>query len=99
MRQTTPRKLYVAGAPQRVRQLDKHDITLKDMLSRDIVARSLRISLVVGTILVLINHIDALLSGNITFGLLVKIVLTYMVPYSVSSYSSYCALRDASRAD
>jgi hypothetical protein len=69
------------------------------MLSRDIVARSLRISLVVGTILVLINHLDALLSGNITPGLLVKIVLTYMVPYSVSSYSSYCALRDASRAD
>lgn len=76
--------------------LDKRDITLKNLLSRDIVVRSLRISLVVGTILVLINHHHALLSGNITSGLLVKILLTYMVPYAVSSYSSYCALRDAS---
>ena len=76
--------------------MDKRDITLKNLLSRGIVARSLRVSLVVGTILVLINHHHALLSGNITSGLLVKILLTYMVPYAVSSYSSYCALRDAS---
>lgn len=50
------------------------------------VARALKVSAVVGTILVVINQGDILLSGN--WPPLWKIGLTYLVPYSVSSYST-----------
>ena len=79
--------------------MDIRDNIPKKILSRHIVARALRVSLVVGSILVLINHHDALLSGNITSKLVIKILLTYLVPFSVSSYSSYRALQDARTID
>ncbi len=61
---------------------------------RSVVRRAIRVSLIVGTLLVLINHGDALLRGE--FGLLrsLKIVLTYLVPYCVSSYASVAAILD-----
>jgi hypothetical protein len=79
--------------------LKKPQATLKQLFSPAIVARSLRISLVVGTLLVLINQLDALVAGTMNGILAGKILLTYMVPYAVSSYSSYCALRDAGGDD
>ena len=79
--------------------MKKPHAKLKLLLSPDIVARSLRISLVVGTILVLINHLDLLVAGKLSSALAGKILLTYMVPYAVSSYSSYCALKDAGDDD
>jgi len=54
----------------------------------DIVSRSFRVSLVVGTILVGINQGDAILDGRVGLTELLKIVLTYLVPYCVSTYSS-----------
>lgn len=55
--------------------------------------RALRVSLLVGTILVIINHADAMLSGQITGIRLVQIALTYLVPYCVSTYASVGAIR------
>ena len=52
------------------------------------VMRSIKVALVVGTILALINHFDALLSGTITTLLIFKIMLTYLVPYSVATFGS-----------
>ena len=54
----------------------------------DIVSRSFRVSLVVGTILVGINQGDAILDGRVGLNELLKIFLTYLVPYCVSTYSS-----------
>lgn len=54
----------------------------------EVVKRSLKVALLVGTILVAINQGDALLSGAITPQLMWKIPLTYIVPYLVSSYAS-----------
>lgn len=52
----------------------------------DVRRRAFRIALVVGTFLNLINQGDALISfDHVNW---VKIVLTYSVPYLVSSYSS-----------
>jgi len=53
---------------------------------RSIVARGLRVSLIVGTLLTLINQGDLLLAGQ--FPPLWKILLTFLVPYGVSTYSS-----------
>ncbi|MEP5763245.1 MAG: nitrate/nitrite transporter NrtS [Halieaceae bacterium] len=61
---------------------------IKLALRRDIVLRSLRVALLVGTVLALINHGDKLLQGSLTSASLLKIVLTYLVPYAVSTWAS-----------
>lgn len=62
--------------------------------SGPVVKRATRIALIVGTVLAVINHGDRLLSGNIDTAAFLKILLTYFVPYSVSSYSSILAIRE-----
>ena len=52
------------------------------------VGRAIRVSLLVGTLLALINHFDAILSLHLTFEDILKILLTYLVPFGVSAYSS-----------
>lgn len=49
--------------------------------------RAVRVAVVVGTILVLINQADVVLAGHLTPVVAAKIVLTYLVPFSVSTYS------------
>lgn len=63
-------------------------------LSGSVVRRGLKFALVVGTVLVAINHGDALLRGDITGGRLLRIALTVTVPYLVSTISSVAALLD-----
>lgn len=63
-------------------------------LSGSVVRRGLKFALVVGTVLVAINHGDALLRGEITGGRLLRIALTVTVPYLVSTISSLAALLD-----
>ena len=61
----------------------------------DTVRRALTVATVITPILILINHGDALLSLEITPALLGKMILTFLVPYAVSSYSSARALLQA----
>jgi hypothetical protein len=49
---------------------------------------AMRISLVVGTLLGIINHYDMFISGNYETSRIVKILITYLVPFSVSLYST-----------
>ena len=51
------------------------------------------VALVVGTALVAINHGDAILRGDVSPGRALRIVLTVLVPYCVSTYSSVSAIR------
>jgi hypothetical protein len=51
------------------------------------------VALVVGTILMAINQSDVLLSGHLTSLVAAKIGLTYLVPFSVSTYSALAANR------
>ncbi|MCA1646181.1 MAG: nitrate/nitrite transporter NrtS [Chloroflexi bacterium] len=55
--------------------------------------RAISVALVVGTILVAINQGDVLLSGQLTALVAAKIGLTFMVPFSVSTYSALAANR------
>jgi hypothetical protein len=55
--------------------------------------RATKVALVVGTILMVINQGDVLLSGHLTALVAAKIGLTYVIPYSVSSYSALAANR------
>ena len=61
---------------------------LKLALRRDILSRSVRVGLVVGTLLAVINHGDRLLSADVDSNMLLKIILTYLVPFSVSTWAS-----------
>lgn len=63
---------------------------------KPVVRRAVRIALVVGTILAVINHGDRLLLGDINFNVGLKILMTFCVPYSVSTYSSVLAIRENS---
>ncbi len=60
--------------------------------SPGVVRRALRVAMVVGSVLVLINHGDHLLTGKLASADLYKILLTYCVPYCVSTYSATSAL-------
>ncbi len=42
----------------------------------------------------LINHGDAILAGDLDPNRVLKMLLTYLVPYSVSTYASVSAIRD-----
>lgn len=62
-------------------------------LRPSVVRRGLLYAIVVGAVLVGINHGDALVEGEVTTGRLLKIGLTVLVPYCVSTLSSVAALR------
>jgi hypothetical protein len=62
-------------------------------LEREVIKRSLKTSLIVGSILAMINHGDALLALNMPLDRVIKMVLTYAVPYLVSTSASIGAIR------
>lgn len=62
-------------------------------LSNEVAVTALRLALVVGTILAIINHGAEILQGTLTKGNIYQIALTYLVPYSVSTYSSVKAIQ------
>ena len=63
-------------------------------MERSVRKRAARIALIVGTVLALINHWDRLLNANVDGMTLLKILLTFLVPYSVSTYSAVLAVRE-----
>lgn len=66
---------------------------LRAVFTPPIVQRSLAVALVVGTILNLINQGGALIDGT---GIVYwKLALTWCVPFAVSSFGSYTALRNS----
>lgn len=67
---------------------------LRVAFRRDVAGRALRVALIVGPILTLINQGDVLLNGEITASVIAKIVLTFLVPYFVSTYASVAAITD-----
>ena len=59
---------------------------------RTVVMRGIKFAVVVGTVLIAINHGDAILAGELTSTHYVKMGLTVIVPYVVSVFSSCGAL-------
>ena len=54
---------------------------------------SMRVALIVGTILFSINQLDVVLAGRATLGLWLKAGLTYLVPFCVSNWGILVATR------
>ena len=62
------------------------------------VRRSLRVAMVVGSILVAINYGDRIVAGSLESREFAKIALTYCVPYCVATYAAVSALLGGKRA-
>ncbi len=63
-------------------------------ISERVVRRSSMYAVVVGAILIAINHGDALMRGELGGARLWQMGLTILVPYTVSTLSSVSALRE-----
>jgi hypothetical protein len=61
--------------------------------------RALKVATIVGSLLALINHGDALLAGTVTWQRWVQIGLTFLVPYCVSTFASVEAIRQLPARD
>lgn len=59
-----------------------------------VVKRALKFAVVVGAVLITINHGDAIVQGDLNSVRIVKIGLTVMVPYIVSTLSSVGAMME-----
>jgi hypothetical protein len=59
-----------------------------------LIGKSLKIALLVGTILMLINHGEALLNNQMDIQRGIKIALSYCVPFCVSLYSAVSSARE-----
>lgn len=55
--------------------------------------KTLRVALVVGTILFAINQLDVVLAGHATTKVWLKVGLTYVVPFVVSNWGLLIGLR------
>jgi len=60
---------------------------------RPVCGRAIIVALIVGTILMVINQADVIVGGHLTTLVVAKIGLTYLVPFSVSTYSALAANR------
>lgn len=65
---------------------------LETALRPDVRKRSLRVALIVGTIVVLINYLDRFIAGTVGLVDYMKILLTYCVPYCVATYAAVSAI-------
>ena len=65
---------------------------------RGVVLRACKYAVVVGAVLITINHGDALLVGDVDLPRLLKMALTVLVPYVVSTLSSVGATLALRRA-
>lgn len=71
---------------------------LSQAISRPVVRRALAYAIVVGLILIVINHGDSVIAGEVSSSRLAKMGLTMLVPYVVSTLSSVGALRQGNRS-
>ncbi|KXX67092.1 nitrate/nitrite transporter NrtS [Flammeovirga sp. SJP92] len=69
-------------------------MNLKLIFSAKVIKTATKLSLIVGTILGLINHGEDIISNTLSNKQIVQILTTYLVPYIVSTYSSVKALSD-----
>jgi hypothetical protein len=54
---------------------------------------AIKVALIIGTVLNMINSYDAIIGGEWSLKLILKILLTYCVPFGVSLYSYWKATK------
>lgn len=61
---------------------------LKNWFRKETTVTAIKVALIVGPVLTLINQHDVILKGSFDFSFFYKMVLTFLVPYCVSAFSS-----------
>jgi hypothetical protein len=61
--------------------------------------RGIRVAAIVGPILIALNHWDTLLYGQVTGVIVTKMILTPLIPFCVSVYSSVSTIMRRQRID
>ena len=59
----------------------------------DVLIRALKMASIVGIVLAIINHGDHILFGTMTVTNWIKVIITFCVPFCVSTISSVLAIR------
>ena len=59
----------------------------------DVILRALKMASVVGVVIAIINHGDHILLGTMTVTNWIKVLVTFCVPFCVSTISSVLAIR------
>lgn len=62
--------------------------------SRRVVVQAIRIAIIVGTILALINHGEKILGMSLSGRDWFKVIISYLVPYVVSTWSAVGGIRE-----
>ena len=60
---------------------------------KDVFLRAFKMALIVGIILAIINHGDHIFFGTMTVTNWIKVIITFCVPFCVSTISSVLAIR------
>lgn len=60
---------------------------------KQIVVAAIKVALIVGSVLALINHGSAIIRMELDLGRVCQIFLTYLVPYCVSTFSAVKAVQ------
>ncbi len=63
-----------------------------------VLKRAIIIALIVGTIIAVINYYDKMIAASLSSSDIIKIAITFLVPYAVSTISSVMAITDNVRA-
>jgi len=66
-------------------------VFIKNFVRKETTLRALKVAIVVAPILIVINHFDAIVSGNFSSYFYPKCLMTFFVPYTVSAFSSAMA--------
>src|SRR5918999_5422733 len=75
--------------------MDLVRVWLRDAFRWPVVRRALVTSLVVGTLLTFINHADYFLALRFDSDLVLPVLLTYLIPYLVTTIASVAANRSS----
>jgi len=59
----------------------------------DVILRALKMASIVGIVLAIINHGDHILLGTMTVTNWIKVLITFCVPFCVSTISSVLAIK------
>ena len=66
---------------------------IKIVTRTDVLIRALKMASIVGIVLAIINHGDHILLGTMTATNWIKVLITFCVPFCVSTISSVLAIR------
>lgn len=59
------------------------------LLDRQIMSMAIKVALVVGSVLAIVNHGSAILAGTMNRDRWISVGLTYLVPYGVNIHGQY----------